>query len=115
MTLKFTKQKRNKILENLDLTLKHTNNVTIKEFSKILIMQEAALPSFKYVRLHLFYSRKCKNQALTLSKGSYDFYFKLSSESIVEINWWKANNAKSYNTVHNELPKKKNLFRCLPK
>ena len=23
----------------------------------------------------------------------------------VEINWWKANGAKSYNTIHNELPK----------
>ena len=34
MTLKLTKQKCNKILENLDLTLKHANNITIREFSK---------------------------------------------------------------------------------
>ena len=52
-----------------------------------------------------FYSTKCKDQALALSKSSYDCYFKLSPESIVEINWWKANGAKSYNTIHNELPK----------
>ena len=69
-------------------------------------MLEAAIHGVKYGRLNLFYSMKCKNQALTLSKVSYDCYFKLSSESIVEINWWKANIAKSYNTIHNELPKK---------
>ena len=69
-------------------------------------MLEAAIHSVKYDRLTLFYSMKCLTQALTLSKGSYDCYFKLSSESIVEINWWKANIAKSYNTIHNELPKK---------
>ena len=34
MTLKLTKQKCNKILENLDLILKHANNITIREFSK---------------------------------------------------------------------------------
>ena len=33
MTLKFTKQKCNKILKNLDLTLKQGNNITIREFS----------------------------------------------------------------------------------
>ena len=106
MTLKLTKQKCNKILKNLDLTLKHANNITIREFSKILGMLEAAIPGVTYGRLHLFHSVKCKNQALTLSKGSYDCYFKLSSESIVEINWWKANIPKSYNTIHKELPKK---------
>ena len=93
-TLKLTKQKRNKILENLDLTLKHASNITIREFSKILAMLEAVIPGAKYGRLHLFYLIKCKNQALTLSKGSYDCYFKLSSESIVEINWWKAGTPK---------------------
>ena len=87
MTLKLTKQKCNKILKHLDLTLKHANNITIREFSKILGMLEAAIHGVKYGRLHLFYSIKCKNQALTLSKGSYDCYFKLSSGSIVEINW----------------------------
>ena len=106
MTLKLTKQKCNKILKNLDLTLKHANNITIREFSKILGMLEAAILGVKYGRLHLFYSIKCKNQALTLPKGSYDCYFKLSSESIVEINWWKSNILKSYNTIHKELPKK---------
>ena len=106
MTLKLTKQKCNKILENLDLTPKHANNITIREFFKILGMLEAAIHSVKYDRLTLFYSMKCLTQALTLSKGSYDCYFKLSSESIVEINWWKANIAKSYNTIYNELPKK---------
>ena len=100
-TLKLTKQKRNKILENLDLTLKHASNITIREFSKILAMLEAAIPGAKYGRLHLFYLIKCKNQALTLSKGSYDCYFKLSSESTVEISWWKANIPMSYNTIHN--------------
>ena len=95
----------NKILENLDLTLKHTNNITIRQFSKILGMLEAAIPGVKYGRLHLFYLTKCKNQALTLSKSSYNCYFKPSPESIVEINWWKAIIAKSYNTIHNELPK----------
>ena len=106
MTLKLTKQKCNKILENLDLTLEHTNNIIIREFSKILGMLEAAIPGVKYGRLYLFYSTKYKNQALTLSKGSYDCYFELSFESIVEINCWKANIAKSYNTIHNELSKK---------
>ena len=72
MTLKLSKQKCNKILENLDLTLKHKNNITIREFSKILGMLEAAIPGVKYNHLHLFYSTKFKNQALTLSKGSYD-------------------------------------------
>ena len=106
MTLKLTKQKCNKILKNLDFTLKHANNITIREFSKILGMLEAAIHGVKYGRLYIFYSTKCKNQALTLSKGSYDCYFKLSSESIVEINWWKANIPKSYNTIHKDLPKK---------
>ena len=87
MTLELAKRNCNKILENLDLTLKHANNITIREFSKILGMLEAAILGVKYGRLHLFYSIKCKNQALTLSKGSYDCYFKLSSGSIVEINW----------------------------
>ena len=41
-----------------------------------------------------------------MSKGSYDCYFKLSFESIVEINWRKGNIAESYNTIQNELPKK---------
>ena len=91
VTLKLTKQNCNKVLKNLDFTLKHANNITIREFSKILGMLEAAIPCVKYGRLHLFHSVKCKHQALTLSKGSYDYYFKLSSESIVEINWWKAN------------------------
>ena len=68
-------------------------------------MLEAAIPGVKYGRLHLFYLTKCKNQALTLSKSSYNCYFKLSSESIVEINWWKAVITKSYNTIHNELLK----------
>ena len=75
-------------------------------FSKILGMLEADISGVKYGRVHLFYSIKCKNQTLTLSKGSYDCYFKLSFENIVEINRWKANIAKSYNTIHNELPKK---------
>ena len=35
-----------------------------------------------------------------------DCYFKLSSESIVEINWWKAKIPKSYKTIHKELLKK---------
>ena len=69
-------------------------------------MREAALPGVTYGRLHLFHSVKCKNQAFTLSKGSYDCYFKLSSESIVEVTWWKANTPNSYNTIHKELPKK---------
>ena len=58
-------------------------------------MLEAAISGVIYGRPHVFHSVKCKNQALTLSKGSYDCYFKLSSESIVEINWLKAN------TIHN--------------
>ena len=41
-----------------------------------------------------------------MSKGSYDCYLKLFSESIDQINWWKANIAKIYNTLHNGLPKK---------
>ena len=94
MTLKLTKQKCNKILKNLDLTLKHANNMTIREFSKIVGMLEAAILGVKYGRLHLFHSVKCKNQDLTMSQGSYDCYFKLSSESIVEINWWKAGTPK---------------------
>ena len=98
MTLKLTKQKCSKTLENLDVTLKHSNNIIIREFSKILGMIQKAISGVKYGCHHLFYSIKCKNQALTLSKGSYNCYFKLSSESIVEINWWKGNN--------NELPKK---------
>ena len=64
------------------------------------------MPGVKYGRLHIFYSTKCKNQALTLSKGSHDCYFKLSSKIIVEISWWKAHIAKSYDTIHNELPNK---------
>ena len=40
MTLKLTKQKCNKILENLELTIKHANNITIMDFSKILVMQK---------------------------------------------------------------------------
>ena len=39
MTLKLTNQKCNKILENLDLILKHANNITCREFPKILGMQ----------------------------------------------------------------------------
>ena len=89
MTLNLTKRKCNKILENLDLTLKHAKNITIREFSKIVGMLEAAIPGVKYGCLGIFYSIKCKNQASTLSKGSYDCYFKLSSKSTVEINWWK--------------------------
>ena len=106
MTLKLTKQKCNKILKNLDLTLKHANNMTIREFSKIVGMLEAAILGVKYGRLHLFHSVKCKNQDLTMSQGSYDCYFNLSSESIVEINWWKAKIPKSYKTIHKELLKK---------
>ena len=53
--LKLTKQKCNKILENLDLPLKHTNNITFREFSKILGMLEGAIPCVKYGRLHLFF------------------------------------------------------------
>ena len=34
MTLKLTKQKCSKILENLDVTLKHSNNIIIREFPK---------------------------------------------------------------------------------
>ena len=60
MTLTLTKQKLNKILKNLDFTLKYKNNITIREFSKILHMLEAAIPGVKYGRLHLFYSAKCK-------------------------------------------------------
>ena len=105
MTLKLTKENCNNILENLDLTVKHENNITIREFSKILGTLEAAIPGVKYGHLHLFYSIKCKNLALTLSKGSYDCHFKLFPESTVEINWWKANIAKSYNTIHNDPPK----------
>ena len=37
MTLELAKRNCNKILENLDLTLKHANNITIREFSKILV------------------------------------------------------------------------------
>ena len=106
MTLKLSKQKCNKILKDLDVTLKHANDITIREFFKILGMLEADISGVKYGRVHLFYSIKCKNQALKLSKGSYDCYFKLSFENIVGINRWKANIAKSYNTIHNELPKK---------
>ena len=69
-------------------------------------MIQASIPGVKYGRHHPFYSIKCKNQVLTLSKGSYNCYFKLSSEGIVEINWWKGNIAKSCYTIHNELPKK---------
>ena len=106
MILKLTKQKCNKILVNLDLTLTRTNNITIREFSKILSILEAAISGVKYGCLPLFYSTKCRNQALTLSKESYDCYFKLSSESVVKIYWWKATIAKSYNTIHSEIPKK---------
>ena len=67
MTLKLTKQKCNKILKNLDLTLKHANNMTIREFSKIVGMLEAAILGVKYGRLHLFHSVKCKSQDLTMS------------------------------------------------
>ena len=58
MTTKLTKQKCNKILENLDLTLQHANNITIREFPKILGMLEAAIPGVKYGRLQLLYSTK---------------------------------------------------------
>ena len=34
MTLKLSKQKCNKIAENLDLALKHANNITIRSFPK---------------------------------------------------------------------------------
>ena len=36
MTLKPTKQKCNKFLENLEVTLKHANSITIREFSNLL-------------------------------------------------------------------------------
>ena len=77
-------------------------------------MLEAAITGVKYGRLYLVYSIKCKNQALTLSKESYDCYFELFSESIVEINWWKTNIAKSY-TQYTINSGKDNLFRCLSK
>ena len=68
MTIKLTQQKCDKILKNLDLTIKHANNITIREFSKILGMLEAAIPGVKYGCLHLFYSTKCKNQTLGQDK-----------------------------------------------
>ena len=49
------------INSNLDLTLKHANNITVRKFFKILGMLEAAILDVEYGRLHLFYSIKCKN------------------------------------------------------
>ena len=53
--LRLAKQKGNKIL---DLTLQHAHNITIREFSKILGMLEAAMPGVKYGNLYLFLFNK---------------------------------------------------------
>ena len=55
MILRLAKQKGNKIL---DLTLQHAHNITIREFSKILGMLEAAMPGVKYGNLYLFLFNK---------------------------------------------------------
>ena len=55
MILRLAKQKGNKIL---DLTLQHVNNITIREFSKILRMLEAAMPGVKYGNLYFFLFNK---------------------------------------------------------
>ena len=54
MILKLTKQKCNKILVNLDLTLTRTNNITIREFSKILSILEAAISVLNMVVFPFF-------------------------------------------------------------
>ena len=55
MILRLAKQKGNKIL---DLTLQHANNITIREFSKILRMLEAAMLGVKYGNLYFFLFNK---------------------------------------------------------
>ena len=57
MTLKFTKQKYNKILENLDLTLQHVNNITIREFPKVSDMLKAAIPVLNMVVFTFLFSK----------------------------------------------------------
>ena len=105
MTVTLTKQKCNKIMETINYSIKNGDKITIREFSKLLGMLEAALPGVKYGRLNLFHSIKSKNAALKTSKGSYDSYFKISPQAIRELNWWKSNLSNSCNTIYNELPK----------
>ena len=60
MTLKFTKQKYNKILENLDLTLQHVNNITIREFPKVSDMLKAAIQLLNMVVFTFFIRQNVK-------------------------------------------------------
>ena len=104
MTVKLTESKCQKISDILNYSIKNKNRITIREFSKLLGMLEAALPGIRYGRLLLFHSIKPKNAALNWSKGSYDTYFKLSHQAVQELNWWKQNITISYNTTSNKLP-----------
>ena len=60
MTLKFTKQKYNKILGILDLTLQHVNNITTREFPKVSDMLKAAIPVLNMVIFTFFIQQNAK-------------------------------------------------------
>ena len=50
-------------------------------------MLEAAIPCVRYGRLHLFYSTKCKNQALNLSKGQIELPKTIISSDTCSSGW----------------------------
>ena len=61
MTLKLRKQKRNKFLENLDVTLRYANNITIREFSKIFDMLEATILVLNMVVFTFLFNKMYKS------------------------------------------------------
>ena len=97
MTITLTKEKREK-MSMLVKQIVNCKRVKVRDISKVLGAFEAALPSVKYRRPHLFFLQKLKNSTLRKCLGNYDGFCKLDEEIIKELTWW-ANNLNSSNKI----------------
>ena len=102
MTVSLTDIKQQKIKTLIDETLQ-SKKLKIKQIATVLGTFEAALPAIKFGRLDMFYSQKCKNEALKLNKGNYEGLTNLTQNCISELQWWQKS-VDSVNDIYNSLP-----------
>ena len=81
MTVTVTKKKKREKLSVLVKQIANSKRVKIWDIAKVLGVFEAALPSNKYGRLHLFFLQKLKNSTLRECLGHCNRFCKLDEKS----------------------------------
>ena len=84
--------------------LLHKNNQTIRYVARVIGLMTSSLPGVKYGAAHYKYLEQDKTNALKISKGRFDAMMILSTQSIIDVQWWYNNINSSKNNITKSKP-----------